>query len=87
MWYVYILALANGSYYIGSTDNLERRIYEHAQWYVISTKHKGPVRLLYSKSYETLPVARQVEYKLKQTKKRVYVEKFMRWEYLPVTGD
>lgn len=84
MWYVYILLLVNWSYYIWSTDNLERRLQQHELWQVISTKNNRPLKLLFSKSYDTLKTARKIEYKIKSTKKRIYVEKFIAGEYTPM---
>ena len=38
MWHVYVLKTANGEYYVGSTNNLKRRIEEHASERDISMK-------------------------------------------------
>lgn len=84
MWYVYVLLLANWSYYVWSTDSIERRFQQHNLWHVTSTKNNRPLKILFSKCYDTLKAARQVEYKIKSTKKRLYVEKFMSWEYVPM---
>ena len=37
MWYVYFLELSNGDIYVGSTDDLRRRIASHQQKHVVST--------------------------------------------------
>jgi len=39
MWYVYILKDKNNKTYIGSTNNLERRIAEHKEGLCYSTKY------------------------------------------------
>jgi len=36
-YYVYILKLSNGDYYIGRTDDLKRRLQEHKAGFVEST--------------------------------------------------
>jgi predicted GIY-YIG superfamily endonuclease len=45
MWYVYILKMADGEYYVGSTNDLKRRIEEHINGRDISTKWRLPVVL------------------------------------------
>jgi len=45
MWYVYILKMADGEYYVGSTNNLKRRMEEHSTGMDISTKWRLPVVL------------------------------------------
>jgi predicted GIY-YIG superfamily endonuclease len=74
---VYILRCANGRYYIGSTNDIERRTREHTNGYVQATKHLLPIALVLFQKYETLPIARRVEYKLKQLKRRDIIEKII----------
>ena len=45
MWYVYILKMADGEYYVGSTNDLKRRMKEHATSREISTRWRLPVIL------------------------------------------
>ncbi|MHC5118432.1 MAG: GIY-YIG nuclease family protein [Planctomycetota bacterium] len=45
MWYVYVLKMADGEYYVGSTNDLKRRMAEHAGGKEISTKWRLPVEL------------------------------------------
>lgn len=45
MYYVYILKLSNGTYYIGRTDNLKRRIHEHISGQERTTKKFLPCKL------------------------------------------
>lgn len=48
MPYMYILECADGSYYTGSTWNLEKRLWEHQQGKgAIYTQRRLPVRLVY----------------------------------------
>lgn len=56
MWYVYFLQLANGSIYVGSTNDLRCRFGSHQRGRVISTKRYLPVAL---KSYVAVPTERQ----------------------------
>jgi putative endonuclease len=45
MWYVYFLELSNGDIYVGSTDDLRRRIASHQQGHVVSTRKSLPAVL------------------------------------------
>lgn len=64
--------------YVGSTNDLQRRLQEHTYGKVQSTKNKRPIVLLYHKSYETIQEARQKEMSLKKSKSRKMIESFMR---------
>ncbi len=48
MWYVYFLQLSNDDIYVGSTNDLRRRVVSHQRGRVDSTKTHLPVVL---KSY------------------------------------
>ena len=60
--YMYILECSDGSYYTGSTNNIDRRLNEHNK---IGSKTKGakytsarqPVRLVYFEEYERIDEA------------------------------
>lgn len=58
MHQVYVLQNAVGEYYIGYTNDIERRLEEHA-------KHKPGFTLLYYESYKSSAVARNREQRLK----------------------
>ncbi len=52
MYYVYILhSKKDGKLYIGSTPNLKARIEKHANGYVLSTKNRRPLKLIYYEAY------------------------------------
>lgn len=56
--YLYILECANGAYYTGSTNHLERRIYQHQQGEGSNfTKKHRPVKLVYFEEYERIDEA------------------------------
>ena len=61
MWYVYFLKLANEAIYVGSTDNLRRRVNQHQDGYVVSTKPHRPVLLESYIAVATEPHARRLE--------------------------
>jgi putative endonuclease len=53
MAWMYILECADGSYYVGSTKNIERRIYEHQQGLGAKyTSNRLPVKLIYGEEYD-----------------------------------
>lgn len=53
MAWMYILECADGSYYVGSTKNLDRRLWEHQSGLGASyTSRRLPVKLVYSEEYE-----------------------------------
>lgn len=60
--FVYILlSLKDKKTYIGSTDDLMRRVKEHQSGFVKSTKDRLPVKLIYNEKYGTLVGARKQE--------------------------
>lgn len=52
---VYILKCADGSYYIGHTDNIEVRMKNHQMRYDENcyTAYRLPVKLIFTKEFET----------------------------------
>ena len=81
---VYILqSTKNNRYYIGSTDNIKRRLKEHNAGKVPST---GNLRPLFIKAFikcESLTGARTSEYRLKQYKRRDVIEKVINDSIFP----
>jgi putative endonuclease len=79
LYYVYILkSKKDNNLYIGSTNDLERRIDEHNKGLVFSTKSRSPLELIYYEAYKSESDARQREKNLKvrsrafaQLKKRI----------------
>ncbi|MBI3251385.1 MAG: GIY-YIG nuclease family protein [Candidatus Andersenbacteria bacterium] len=65
MVYVYFLKLNNGKTYIGSTQDLRRRLREHQGGKVPSTRGRTPVRLIYYEAYSNEKDARNREKYLK----------------------
>jgi putative endonuclease len=48
MYYIYVLqSLKDSRFYTGYTNNLKRRLKEHNNGLVFSTKHKRPLKLIY----------------------------------------
>ncbi|TSD04230.1 MAG: GIY-YIG protein [Parcubacteria group bacterium Greene0714_36] len=84
---VYILqSVRNQRYYIGSTDNLARRINEHGRGIVYATRALRPLILKRFIPCSSLTDTRQSEYRLKRYKSRKILEKVLEsgvfpWEY------
>jgi putative endonuclease len=68
MFYVYIL-LGNkdGMFYVGMTADLKRRIQEHKNGKVKSTKHRQPMKLICYEAYLTKKEAEKRELFLKSS--------------------
>ena len=65
-FWVYILRCADSSYYIGHTDDLEVRLAQHQSGDLVGyTKHRRPVQLVYSESFDSRDAAFVAERQLK----------------------
>lgn len=65
MYFVYLLRLANGKIYTGSTPRLKKRCIEHTEGKVLSTKNFRPLTLVWECSFPTRLQARRFEDYLK----------------------
>ena len=66
-FWVYVLECADGSFYTGHTDNLEKRLAEHDQGLMCDwTSKRRPVRLAWARTVPTRDEAKAFEYKLKR---------------------
>ena len=66
MYYVYILlSEKDGKLYIGSTPDLKKRIHKHSHGYVLATKYRRPIKLIYYEAYLSPRDARRREIFLK----------------------
>jgi len=72
---VYILeSLKNGSYYVGSTNNLEDRLKRHNEGRVAYTKPKRPWKIVYSEEHPDRSSAAKKEYEIKKHKRIEFIE-------------
>jgi putative endonuclease len=67
-YFVYILKCSDNTLYVGCTNNLTRRLFQHnnSKKGAHYTKLRRPVTLLYSEEYQTLKEGRQREYQIKK---------------------
>ena len=75
MFNMYILqSLKSGMYYIGSTDELEKRLIRHNKGYSRYTKGKGPFKLVHKEEFASRSEAKKREYYIKSLKSRYAIE-------------
>jgi len=75
MFFLYILKnRESGRYYIGSTNNLDRRLREHLKGKTRTTKVLKTYSLVYTEEFETSQQAQQREKKLKSYKSSKYID-------------
>lgn len=75
MWYVYFLQLANGDVYVGSTNDMRRRIDSHMHGDVTSTKAYRPVALKSYVAVATEKIARELERYFKSGSGKAFANK------------
>ena len=77
MWYVYILQCENDTFYVGVTQNLDRREQEHKDGTGGHfTNYSRPMRVIYSEDYEDSQTAYKREAQIKRwsrTKKQALI--------------
>ena len=79
MFTAYVLeSKKDDSYYIGSTDNFEKRLVRHNKGLSKYTKNKRPWVLIYRENYNTRSEAKKREYYLKSLKSRKAIEKLIK---------
>jgi putative endonuclease len=76
MFYVYILrSKLDGKFYTGFTGDLKKRIQDHFEGNVISTKSRRPLELFYYEAYQEKQNALKREKFLKTTKGKQQLRK------------
>ncbi len=78
-YYVYIVeSLKDGTYYIGSTQDLKERLERHNQGRSQYTKAKRPWKLVYSEEHPDRSAASIREMKIKNRKSKDYIKTLVR---------
>ena len=76
---VYIIqSEKDGSYYVGSTGNLEDRIKRHNQGRSLYTKAKRPWQLVYHEKHPDRSSAVKRENEIKGKKRKSYIQEMVR---------
>ena len=77
--FVYILrSLKDGSYYVGSTQDLESRLEHHNQIGTQYTKQKRPWELVYHEEHPDRSSAMKREYEIKKRGGKKFVESLIK---------
>ncbi len=78
-WYVYVLRSGKDyDFYIGSTNNLKRRVRQHQCGENTSTSKRRPLELLYFEGHRSKSDALRREKYFKTTKGKVTLRQLMR---------
>ncbi|MGD8388549.1 MAG: GIY-YIG nuclease family protein [Desulfobacteraceae bacterium] len=73
-YYCYIFqSEQDGSYYVGSTGNLEERVTRHNQGRSVYTRGKGPWKLVYFEEHPDRAHAMERERSIKKRKSKAYI--------------
>ena len=81
--YLYIIQPAwDDSYYVGTTQDVDKRLVRHNQGRSKYTKAKCPWQLVYFEEHPDRSSAMKREYENKRKKKRSYIEKLIRMSKL-----
>jgi predicted GIY-YIG superfamily endonuclease len=75
VWYVYFLALTNEDVYVGSTNDLRRRVSSHESGRVISTRAYLPCSLISYVAVQDEPTARALERYFKSGSGKAFAKK------------
>jgi putative endonuclease len=75
MWYIYFLELNNSSVYVGSTNDLKRRVHSHQNGDVTSTNLLRPIKLKSYVAVETEEQARKLELYFKSGSGKAFLKK------------
>jgi predicted GIY-YIG superfamily endonuclease len=75
MYFAYVLVNPTGKFYIGSTDDLQRRVAEHNSnlGNLTFTHKKGPWTLAWSEAHPTRAAAMTREKQIKSMKSRQWI--------------
>jgi putative endonuclease len=69
MNFVYLLqSESSRRFYVGSTDNLNRRVAEHQRGKSLATRGRDPWNLVYTEQFDSLADARRREFEIKRWK-------------------
>ena len=82
--YTYVLLCADGQWYIGSTNDLRRRIEQHREGRCPDTAKRRPVQLVYYEACRSLEAARTREQQLKTGYGRGYLNQRLNFEKPPM---
>mgnify|MGYP002778180442 FL=1 len=66
MFHCYMLRCADGSYYVGHTDDIDQRIGQHQSgWFKGYTFKRRPIELVWNDQFQTRDDAKAAEHRIK----------------------
>jgi len=78
MYYIYVIkSLSHDNRYVGSTDDIDRRVKEHNKGKCRYTKGRMPWALVYKEDYDSRSEAMKREKFLKSGKGREFLDKMV----------
>lgn len=83
--FVYILKNSENKFYVGSTDNIDRRMYQHSIGHTQTTRNMKDFKMVFSQCFSSLAIARTIEQRIKKLKRRDYLDKIVRDGYIKMT--
>ncbi len=80
--FVYILKDEKGKFYVGSTTDIKRRLQQHGNAHTQTTRRMQNPQIVLMQKYDTLKIARVIERKIKNLKRKNYIEKMVNDGYI-----
>lgn len=78
MHYLYVLrSKQSGKYYIGETNNLQRRVEDHKKGRSSFGKINTEISVIYTREFADRGSAKQIEFFLKKQKSHRFIDKFI----------
>jgi len=78
MYFVYVLkSQKDRKHYIGSTSNMEKRLFAHNEGLSTSTKHRRPFKVIFVKEFKSKADATKFERLLKKQKGGVVFDRLI----------
>ncbi len=82
--FVYILKDEKEKFYIGSTTDIKRRLRQHGSAHTQTTHRMQKPKLVLLQEYNSLKTAREIERKIKNLKRKDYIEKMINDGYIRI---
>ena len=73
-WFYILRNIETDRYYVGSTNNLEKRLQQHKNGYTRTTRILMTYELVYSEKFDKINDARDREKKIKSYKSKKYIK-------------
>jgi len=79
IFHAYVIrSIATGRFYVGHTENLTKRVYEHNNNRTASIRNRGPWELVHSEEFATRSEAMRRELQIKKMKSHKWIEQLAR---------